>query len=95
MPGTTPQDQRSDPRFGLALPITMGDSEGRTHDLSARGVLFEVQRPPALGSRVALRLLYAAGGTHCQLPCQGRVVRIDALEGGYNVAVQFDRPLFR
>ena len=52
----SPMDQRSSDRFGIALPITMEEGFGATHDISETGILFETESEPQLGARLALTL---------------------------------------
>ena len=88
-------EQRAAQRFAVALPITMeGEEGGFTHELSAGGVLFEWSSPPEVGAHVSLSLEYEVDGVEFQVPCDGRVVRVERHGDNYNVAVRLRRPLF-
>ncbi len=87
-------DQRVQNRFGIAMAITIDGEQGRTHDLSAQGVLLETQLRPLVGATVALGLSFPAAGRTRQLGCRGRVVRVEPHGDAYNVAVKLSEPLF-
>lgn len=89
-------ERRASERYGFALPITLEDEEEevRTHDVSAGGLLFEAEAPPALGCALSLALRYRAGGRACRLEVRGRVVRVERHGDNYNVAVKLCQPLF-
>jgi hypothetical protein len=86
--------QRSAERFGLALPVTMEGQACACHDISATGVLLEADTAPELGSVVSLDLQYDLEGDPFHVHCTGRVVRVEAHGGSFNVAVRLDQPLF-
>jgi hypothetical protein len=89
------QRERSAPRFGLALPITMEGEECAVHDLSATGVLLESAAAPDLGAHVSLSLQYQNEGREFSLGCRGEVVRVERHGENFNIAVRLDEPLFQ
>lgn len=86
---------RADPRYALALPITMEGEEGQTLDLSAHGILFESTARPEVGSRVSLALSSHGGETNWRIDCDGEVVRVESHGQACNIAVRLRQPLFR
>jgi hypothetical protein len=87
-------DQRSADRFGLALPITLEDAEGETHDLSENGILFETTIEPKVGARISMTIQYGVGGRSHELACQAEVVRVQRVGEKVNVAARLLTPLF-
>lgn len=83
------QDMQSATRFPIKLPIsvksTAGQSYSETENISANGVLFQMESDMPLGSTVdfTISLPAAVLGSEVdvQLDCRGRVVR-SADEGG-------------
>ena len=82
-PVSSRQEVRCAVRFPLALPVVLstdkGDVTARTRNVSASGVLFELDRhlPAGLGIRFALRMPGTVLGTphDVLVHCTGRVVR--------------------
>ena len=80
---TSRQEVRCAVRFPLALPVVLSTDKGeigaRTRNVSASGVLFELEQhlPPGLGIRFSLRMPGAVLGTSNDVlvHCTGRVVR--------------------
>jgi hypothetical protein len=90
----TPMEQRKAERFGVALPITMEDVEGATHDLSATGILFETTLEPSVGATVNVTLEYLVDGHTHQMACEAQVVRVERVGDKVNVAARLATPLF-
>jgi hypothetical protein len=96
---TTPDmgmmDHRSGDRFGIALPITMEDGEGETHDISETGILFETvaESAPQVGARIAMTLQYSMDGHDYNMPCEVEVVRVERVGNRVNVAARLLAPL--
>ena len=81
-------------RFAVAMPVVLEHGEGATHDLSSTGVLFESAIAPKVGAWVDLTLKYLNEGEPFDLRCRGKVVRVETVGDGYNVAVRLSEPLF-
>ena len=83
------QDMQSATRFPIKLPIsvksTLGESCSETENISANGVLFQMESDMPLGSTVDFTISMPAAilgaETDVKLDCRGRVVR-SADEGG-------------
>lgn len=86
-------DQRSSERFGIALPVTMEDREGETHDISETGILFETDCEPQLGATIAMTLQYSIDGQDYELGCAAKVVRVERVGNKVNVAARLLSPL--
>lgn len=86
-------DQRSSERFGIALPITMEDTSGETHDISETGILFETESEPKVGDQIAITLQYSVDGHDYHMGCQAQVVRVERVGDKVNVGVKLLTPL--
>lgn len=82
-------EKRATRRFALRLPIELkgnghGSIESRTRDVSARGVCFYIDAPPAEGSDIHFTLTLPPEVTLTEsisMRCMGRVVRVDRTAG--------------
>lgn len=95
-PDRPPQDtheQRLSDRFGIALPITMEDGQGETHDISETGILFETDSEPQLGAQLDLTLQYSMDGQRYHMGCAAEVVRVQRVGSKVNVAARMLTPL--
>lgn len=89
-------DQRSNNRFGIALPVRLDDGgEGETLDLSETGILFEIaaQAQPLVGATIGLTLRYSLDGIDYQTRCDADVVRVERVGDKVNVAARLLTPL--
>lgn len=92
------QELRGSVRFPIKLPVSL-NTEGAPHtaqttDISAGGVLFEVDRNMAVGSSLSFRIAMPAEilGTpnDVVVSCAGRVVRCAEKDGRKSVAAIID-----
>ncbi len=81
-------DQRLSDRFGIALPITMQEGFGETHDISETGILFETEFEPRLGAKLALTLQYSMDGKDYHMGCEAEVVRVQRVGSRVNVGAR-------
>jgi hypothetical protein len=88
-------DQRSGERFGIALPVTLEDGEGETHDISDSGILFETaaESAPQVGAKIAMTLQYSMDGQEHHTRCEVEVVRVERVGNRVNVAARLRSPL--
>ncbi len=88
-------DQRAGERFGIALPITLEDGEGQTHDISDSGILFETaaESEPQVGAKIAMTLQYSMDGKDQHTRCEVEVVRVERVGNRVNVAARLLSPL--
>jgi hypothetical protein len=102
--GSAPSSQevRCAVRFPLALPVVLSSGKGEfaalTRNISASGVLFEVDRPLKVGLeiRFSLRMPGAVLGTSRDVlvHCLGRVVRCSMSQTQYQTAATIDEYQF-
>lgn len=88
-------EQRAGDRFGIALPITMDDSQGETLDISETGILFEMEADsqPKVGATIMLTLEYTLDGQDFRTRCDAEVVRLERVGNRVNVATRLLSPL--
>jgi hypothetical protein len=97
-PSTSRQEVRCAVRFPLALPVMLNSNNGevaaRTRNVSASGVLFELDEhlPSGLGIRFSLRMPGSVLGTphDVLVHCTGRVVRCSISQHSYIAAATID-----
>jgi hypothetical protein len=95
-------DMQSAARFPLKLPVAVKSEEGRrpaeTQNISANGVLFEVDADMPVGSLVDFTISLPAdvvgADSDVQLDCRGRVVRSFDEGGRHGVGVVIDEYRF-
>jgi hypothetical protein len=95
-------DMQSAVRFPIKLPVAVklqsGDSPAETQNISANGVLFQVESEMAVGSLVDFTISLPAdvvgAEADVQLDCRGRVVRNYEEDGRRGVGVVIDEYRF-
>jgi hypothetical protein len=98
VPATSRQEVRCAVRFPLALPVVLSTGKGEfaalTRNVSASGVLFELDRHlhTGLDIRFSLRMPGAVLGTphDVLVDCRGRVVRCSMSQTQYVAAATID-----
>jgi PilZ domain-containing protein len=91
-------DMQSAVRFPIHLPVSVksksGDSHAETQNISANGVLFQVDSEMQVGSMVDFTISLPAevvgADADVQLDCRGRVVRNSEAGGRRGVGVVID-----
>lgn len=84
-----PADQRQSPREHLQLPVTLKGGEcGLTSNISATGVMFELDRVQQVGSLVDFEIHLDTAGGPVRLVAHGKVVRVTEQGERTGVAVQ-------
>jgi hypothetical protein len=97
-PFVSRQEVRCAVRFPLALPVVLSSGKDEiaaiTRNVSASGVVFELERPVLAGLeiRFSLRMPCAVLGTphDVLVHCQGRVVRCQKNQSNYQAAATID-----
>ena len=97
-PRTARQEVRCAVRFPLTLPVLLSSGKGEiaalTRNVSASGVVFEMDTPVQAGLeiRFSLRMPGAVLGTphDVLVHCQGRVVRCSKNQSNYQAAATID-----
>lgn len=100
--GQARQEVRCAVRFPLALPVLLSANHGEfaalTRNVSASGVLFELDRPLQMGLDIgfSLRMPGAVLGTprDVLVHCRGRVVRCSLNQTQYQAAATIDEYQF-
>lgn len=95
-------DMQSAARFPLKLPVALKSESGRrpaeTQNISANGVLFQVDADMPVGSMVDFTISLPAevvgADSDVQLDCRGRVVRSFDEDGRHGVGVVIDEYRF-
>ncbi len=93
---------QSAPRFPIKLPVSVkskaGDRHAETQNISANGVLFQVDSDMPVGSMVDFTISLPAdvvgAEADVQLDCRGRVVRSFEEDGHRGVGVVIDEYKF-
>ena len=96
------QEVRCAVRFPIALPVVLTTGKGEiaalTTNVSASGVVFELESPvsPGLEIRFSMRMPGAVLGTprDVLVNCQGRVVRCSKNQSNYQAAATIDEYQF-
>ena len=95
-------DMQSAVRFPIKLPVALkskaGDNQAETQNISANGVLFQVDSEMAIGSLVDFTISLPAevvgAEADVQIDCRGRVVRNFEEDGRRRVGVVIDEYRF-
>jgi hypothetical protein len=101
-PPNSRQEVRCAVRFPLVLPVVLASGKGEftalTRNVSASGVLFDMDRPLKVGMdiRFSLRMPGAVLGTprDVLVECLGRVVRCSMSQSEYQTAATIDEYQF-
>jgi len=96
------EDMQSAPRFPIKLPLSLkskgGDRHTETENISANGVLFQIDADMPVGSMVDFTISLPAdvvgADADVQLDCRGRVVRSFEEDGRRGVGVVIDEYKF-
>jgi hypothetical protein len=85
-------ERRQTRRYLMDLPMRIGSDEGRTRDMSSRGVYFLSPTPIEMGASVELdmTLTNACAQGPVTLHVRGHVTRVDQLEDELGLAVEID-----
>jgi hypothetical protein len=96
------EEMRSSVRFPLQLPVEIKaddqSHQAETRDISAGGVLFQMDTPLKAGSAIEFRIAMPAEvlgtASDVKVHCVGRVVRTFSEEGRTSVAAVIDEYFF-
>ncbi|HEX3941909.1 MAG TPA: PilZ domain-containing protein [Acidobacteriaceae bacterium] len=101
-PASRPTELRAAVRFPLRIPISvlthLGQMDAMTVNISANGILFEVEKPVEVSSSVSftIQMPAEAMGTpgDVMVNCSGRVVRCKPEQKLWQVAALIDKYYF-
>ena len=78
------EERRRAQRYRLAVPVRLQNgSTGITRDISTSGIFFETEHGHTIGDTVQLSVQLG----EASIQCEGRVVRLEQLEGKFGIAV--------
>ena len=83
-------------RYRIALPVTLGEAQGSTRDVSTSGVFFMLRDrstpSPSLNESIRFRLTLEHADPHgpLHIGCEGHVVRVEVGPQAVGVAVKID-----
>lgn len=80
--------RRRDERISTAFPVTINGSAGKTRDISASGIFFEVDEDTKLGSNIQFSVQLDTPGGILKLVCEGEVIRLEKRDGKLCVAAK-------
>jgi hypothetical protein len=84
------EERRMGERFKLALSLQLRNGTGMTRDISTSGIFFETECAYSIGEMIRLSLNFE----HETLQCEARVVRLEARNGQFGVAVELKSYVF-
>jgi PilZ domain len=84
------EERRKGERFKLALPVQLSDGIGTTCNISTSGIFFETESAYSIGDTIRLLLNFE----YETLQCEARVVRVEARNGQFGVAVELRSYVF-
>ena len=76
------------PRVRSSLPVVMNGKKGITEDISATGVLFEIDDEQALGSLIHFCIELDTPGGKLTVDCEAEVIRLVQLDGKTKIAAK-------
>ena len=80
--------RRRDERISTAFPVTINGAAGKTRDISASGIFFEVDEDTKLGSKIQFSVQLDTPGGLLKLVCEGEVIRLEKRDGKLGVAAK-------
>lgn len=80
--------RRRDERISTSFPVTVNGSAGKTRDISASGIFFEVDEDTKLGSKIQFSVQLDTPGGILKLVCEGEVIRLEKRDGKLGVAAK-------
>jgi hypothetical protein len=82
------EHRRCDERIATSFPVTVNGSAGKTRDISASGIFFEVDENTELGSKIHFSVQLDTPGGLLKLVCEGEVIRLEKRDGKLGVAAK-------
>ena len=80
--------RRRDERIATTFPVTVNGSAGKTRDISASGIFFEVDEDTQMGSKIQFSVQLDTPGGILKLICEGEVIRLEKRDGKLGVAAK-------
>ena len=82
------KESRREDRVSVSLPVSLGDTDCITRDVSASGVFLESNASFVAGERVDFAIEFDSPGGKLMLKCNGEIVRVEERNGKVGVAVK-------
>jgi hypothetical protein len=82
------QDKRREERVSAVLPVSLGNAEGTTCDVSASGMYFETSATFSMGDEIDFSVEFDAPDGKRILKCRGNIVRTVVHGNRLGVAVK-------
>jgi len=90
----TPTNRQED-RLPSKFPIKLAEAEGLTHNISASGIFFELEKNQTEGSKITFTIELQTPGGPLHLVCQAEVVRVQELNGKFGIAAKITSQEFQ
>ena len=86
---TNTSERKREERVSAQVPVQVGAARGTTRNISATGILMELDLQPQVGSALEFRIELQTPSGVIQMLCEGEVVRVeDHQNGKQGVAVK-------
>jgi len=79
---------RADARVNSQLPVQLNGVEGKSRDISASGIYFEIDESNDIGSTIQFSVELDTPGGVIHLVCEGEVVRLEKRDGKLGIAAK-------
>lgn len=83
--------RRKAPRIRSHLPVVMEGKVGCTQDISATGILFELDGSHDLGSSINFWIELDTPGGKLKLVCEATVARVEEVDGKVRIAAHITK----
>ena len=83
-----PTSRKRAERFQTKLPLSIGNTQGTIHNISATGAYFEIDADHNPGSEISFVIDLETPGGKIHVQCRGEIVRVDERDGKLGVAVK-------
>ena len=87
MPGSA-EDRRREERVEAAMPVSLGELEGVTCNVSASGMFFETSAVLESGSEIGFSVEFDAPEGKRVLRCRGIILRTEVRDDRFGIAVR-------
>jgi hypothetical protein len=82
------KQSRQDDRVPVSLPVSIGNADCVTRDVSATGVFFETSSTFNVGEQIEFAIEFDSPGGKLLLQCNGQIVRVEDRNGKVGVGVK-------
>jgi hypothetical protein len=83
--------RRRDERISTQFPVSVNGTAGKTRDISASGIFFELDQDTKLGSKIHFSVQLDTPGGLLNMVCEGEVIRLEKRDGKLGVAAKIIR----